>query len=116
MFFYTSVSNFNVRPLIYDQNSSRFPPKTPVLTIVKELMIEQWNPLPTYDLYWQACAPTYCTYRQTVHTKTFVEIVVTIVSMLGGLIVILRMITPRIVNFLFYLFRPRVRRQQQGNY
>ena len=79
-------------------------------------MIEQWNPVSSYDLYWQACAPIYCTYSQIVRAKTFLEMVVTMVSMTGGLIVVLRMITPHLVNIIINLFQPTVNRQEQGNY
>jgi hypothetical protein len=78
-------------------------------------MVEQWNPSSLYVHYWQECAPTYCTYSETVHTLDFSGIMVTIISMVGGLIAVLRVITPRVINFLCNLFKPTVRMQQQGN-
>ena len=79
-------------------------------------MVEQWNPVSSYDLYWQECAPIYCTYFKIVRAKNFVGVVVTMISMVGGLIAALRLITPPIINFLSNLFKPTVKRPEQGNY
>ncbi|CAF4737194.1 unnamed protein product, partial [Rotaria sp. Silwood2] len=45
----TQPSWFDVRPLVYDPMLSRFPPKTSIKMIVKNIMIEQWNPSYSYS-------------------------------------------------------------------
>ena len=111
--FFREESNMDVRPLISDREPSRFPPKTSISTIVKEVMVDQWNPSWSYDLYWHACAPTYCTYSQIVRTNNFIGVVATIVSMVGGLIVALRIIVSNIINLIFNLFTLSVKKQQK---
>ena len=86
-----------------------------MLAILKNLMIEQWNFETSYGRYWQACAPTYCTYFDAVYKNSFVGVVITLVSMMGGLIAALRLITPRLVNIAYRLSRRNTREQHQGS-
>ncbi|CAF0927784.1 unnamed protein product [Adineta steineri] len=104
-----------IPPLIYDQASSRFPPKTTISTIVQAVMVDQWNFVYSYDLYWKACAPAYCTYSDSIHTNNFVGILIIMISMIGGLMAALRLIIPPAVNFVYGLFTPKARKENQGN-
>ena len=104
---------FDVRPLVYDANFSRFPPKTSISMIVKNMMIEQWNSSYSYNLYYESCAPSYCTYSHSIRTKTLGGVLVTLLSLSGGLISALYLTTPLVVKFLFYLFRLIFKRQQE---
>jgi hypothetical protein len=107
------ASWFDVRPLVYDRNLSRFPPKTSILMIVKHMMIEQWNSNFSYNLYYESCAPSYCTYSDTIRTKGAGEILVSLMSISGGLSSSLYLITPQLVKFVFYLFRLIFKRQRE---
>ncbi len=111
---------FNPRPLIYDPTLSRFPPNTSIKMILQNMMIERWNISTSYNSFYESCAPSYCTYSQTIHTKTVIGVIVTLISMIGGLVVSLRLITPQFMKFSIYLWtiiskRQRQQQQQQGN-
>ncbi|CAF1056529.1 unnamed protein product [Adineta steineri] len=101
--------------LIYDPVSSRFPPNTTISAINEELMIEKWNISYSFNIYYEKCLPSYCTYSYKAHTKNFLGILVTMISMIGGLTVVLRLITPQLVKSVYYMLGPTVRRQEQGN-
>ncbi|CAF1449251.1 unnamed protein product, partial [Adineta steineri] len=100
-------SNLYAHPLIYNQTSTRFPPNTSVSSIVEEMMIEQWNTSLSFSDYYEACAPTYCTYTQIKHTETFSELLVTLISTVGGLVMALRLITFQLVKIIFGLFQKK---------
>ncbi|CAF1446796.1 unnamed protein product [Adineta steineri] len=103
----------SVPPLTYDQASSHFPPKTTLSMIFEDLMVDQWNFVHSYELYWEACAPTSCSYTVTANKNNFVGIILIMISMIGGLSAALRLITPILINFFYGLFAPKTRRQQQ---
>ncbi|CAF1440027.1 unnamed protein product [Adineta steineri] len=103
---------FDVRPLVYDPIRSRFPPNTPILTIVEEIMIEQWNLSFSYDHFYKSCAPNYCTYTKRIRRK-FVEIMIKLLSMIGGLTLCLHLLTPKLISFIFYLLTKICNQQQQ---
>ncbi|CAF4116566.1 unnamed protein product, partial [Adineta steineri] len=106
-------SNLYAHALIYNQTSTRFPPNTSVSSIVEEMMIEQWNTSLSFSDYYEACAPTYCTYTQIKHTETFSELLVTLISTVGGLVMALRLITFQLVKIIFGLFQKKPKKQQQ---
>ncbi|CAF1652155.1 unnamed protein product [Adineta ricciae] len=99
----TGLPYLDVKPLVDDPTSSRFPPNTSLTIIIKELMIEDWNPVFSFEKYYEECAPNKCTYSQIVHTNSFVGIIMTLLSSIGGLIVALRLITPLLVKLIFIL-------------
>ena len=112
----TDLTWFRSRPLVYDQESSRFPPNTTLSVIARAIMIEQWNSSVSFDLYYEGCAPIYCTYSYTTHAFNLIEILIKSVSIFGGLTIVLRLITPSLVELVFKLLRKKVKRQQRGNY
>ncbi|CAF1633602.1 unnamed protein product, partial [Adineta steineri] len=83
-------------PLINDPTRSRFPPNTSVSTIVEEMMMEQWNVFLSYKDFYESCAPIYCTYSEKIRKKTIAGIIITMMSVIGGLVVSLRLITPNV--------------------
>ncbi|CAF2593126.1 unnamed protein product [Rotaria sp. Silwood2] len=109
----TQSSWFDVRPLVYDPILSGFPPNTSIRMIVKNIMIEQWNPSYSYSRFYESCAPSYCTHSQRTHTKTIIGMMITMLSMIGGLTVSLHLITPYLVKFLFSLFKLYNKREQK---
>ncbi|CAF1176295.1 unnamed protein product [Adineta steineri] len=104
---------FDPSPLIYDSRLSRFPPNTSINTIVKNIMVEEWNPSTSYNNFYESCAPNYCTYSQTIPTNSVVGVIIKLVSMIGGLIVSLHLITPLLVKFIIYLLSMINKRQQE---
>jgi hypothetical protein len=107
---------FHINPLVDDSSTSRFTPNTSLLVIVQEMMIEQWNPSSSFDHYYQVCAPIYCTHSHTARTITFTGTVIKLVSIIGGLTLVLRLITPQLCKFVFKILRPKTKEQRQGNY
>ncbi len=109
---------FDPRRLVYNSTLSGFPPKTLISTIVKNLMIEQWNSSLWYDRFYNSCAPSHCIYSERIRTKTLVDVMIALVSLIGGLILSQRLITPGLVKLFFYLFtktNKREEEQQEGN-
>lgn len=85
--------------LIYNATSTRFERNTSMSTIIRDLMIEQWNPSYSYESFFQLCSPNYCIYQQTIHKNNAIGIIVVLISMIGGLIVSMRLIAPYLVIF-----------------
>jgi hypothetical protein len=112
----TEITLFSIHPLVDNQASSRFSPSTPLSIIVKQMMIEQWNASSSFDLYYEACKPTYCVYSYTTRTVSFIELVLKLVSTIGGLTVALRLITPPLVEIGFSALSFKTRRRSQSNY
>jgi hypothetical protein len=104
---------FDVRPLLDDPLQSHFSPNTSIETIVQEMMIDQWNQSFSYDYFYEVCAPSYCTYSQVIHTKTVIGVIVTLISLIGGLIISLRLIIPRLVKFITGLLKKIFKKQEQ---
>ncbi|CAF0746321.1 unnamed protein product [Adineta steineri] len=114
--FYSSselkLSLHDISPLINDPTRSRFPPNTLVSTIFKEMMVEQWSESSSYKNFYESCAPIHCTYSEKIRTKTIEGIMLALMSVIGGLVVSLRLITPYLVRFFYHLWEKINKRQQ----
>ncbi len=111
---------FDVHPLVHDPKLSQYPPNTSISKIVQNIMIEKWNPSILYEQFYESCAPSNCTYSQRIHINTGVGVVLTLVSMIGGLTVSLRLITPQLVKLIARLLlaitaKKQQRQQPEGN-
>ncbi|CAF1086280.1 unnamed protein product [Adineta ricciae] len=95
-----SLSSFDLRLLAYDPTRDRHPPNKSFSAIVKQLMIEQWNPVSSYEHFYESCAPLYCSYPQISRKASFIGVIIRLVSMIGGLVVSLRLLTPLLVKLL----------------
>ncbi|UJR24406.1 hypothetical protein I4U23_005783 [Adineta vaga] len=106
---------FDVRPLVYNRMLSHFPPNTTIAKIIKDMMVETWNPSFSYNHYYKACAPSYCTYSRVIRTNGIIDVFLKLMSTIGGISVSLRFITPKLIEFVDALskFKFRRRRQQQ---
>ncbi|CAF1660120.1 unnamed protein product, partial [Adineta ricciae] len=104
---------FDIQPLNYNLtlNVSRYPPNTSISMIIKELMIGQRNPLMSYKNFYDSCAPSDCTYLKRIHDKTFLEIMIMLISMIGGLTVSLRLITPYVCTTILHIVTKRNTKQ-----
>jgi hypothetical protein len=91
---------------ILDANSTRFSPNSSIGTILDNLMVETWNERIEYFEYYEQCAPEQCTYSYTSRNNPF-QIVTTLVGLLGGLSVVLKIIIPLIVRWIRNRMRPR---------
>ncbi|CAF1637182.1 unnamed protein product, partial [Adineta ricciae] len=91
--------------LVYNSTSSRFPPNTLLSLIIKELMIEEWNPTFSFEDYYQECAPSRCIYSQEVRTSSLIDIMIRVIATIGGVIVILRLATPLLIRLIINLWK-----------
>jgi len=84
-------------------NKSRFSPYATVQSIVDHLMVEDWiidiDIDVSYQKYYDRCAPLLCTYsKEKRHSLVFV--LTELISLLGSLIFVLRLMIPIIVRFI----------------
>ena len=107
---------FRVKPLTYERNSSRFLPNTTLSIIIRDMLIEKWNNSSSFDKYYNQCAPIFCTYSDIKRIYHRNEIAIKVMSIIGGLTMILRLITQIFMNIIFKLSTPRMTRQEQGRY
>jgi hypothetical protein len=103
------------RPLIYDSESSRFPADTPIETILQHLMVDQWNSQVSYKNYYDACSPTQCTYSYIKKHKSIIELLVTCISMIGGLTAAARLIAWNLTRLLYGLCNKSTRQRESGS-
>ncbi|CAF1215744.1 unnamed protein product [Adineta ricciae] len=106
-------SRFSVSPLIYHSETSRFPPNTSISRIIDEIMVEQWNPLSSYEQFYRSCSPKSCSYLEKVRAKNVVEVIITFISTISGLRFILRIIIPQMIRLIYYLIDKFKRRREQ---
>ncbi|UJR34132.1 hypothetical protein I4U23_021539 [Adineta vaga] len=107
---------FDFGPLIYDATTTRFSLHTNVSIMFKEIMIEQWNPSISYQSFYESCAPTYCIYSRRMRTENFFGVIITLISMIGGIILVLQIVTPYLVKLILELltiFKKNKRQKQR---
>ena len=80
--------------------------------LVDQLMVENWTPSLTFESYYSECMPTKCAY--TVETKnTIIYIATVVIGLIDGLTTALKLILPRLVNFIAFCVRKwRARRHR----
>ncbi|CAF3599747.1 unnamed protein product [Rotaria sp. Silwood1] len=71
---------------------SRFSPNTSISTIISELLVEQLETIISYENYFSSCAPTMCRYEY-VKRNDILYVITSVLSLYGGLTIILRCIT-----------------------
>ncbi|CAF2710434.1 unnamed protein product [Rotaria sp. Silwood2] len=79
-----------------------------VQSLVDVIMVDQWDINVTYESYYRACAPLYCTYSLNMRFDK-VYVFTTIISLTGGLTVTLKLVIPHTVKFGRYIFMCRRR-------
>ena len=65
--------------------------------------------------YYQICAPSYCIYSEIKQAKTFIQLMVTLISLISGLIIVLKLITPVFVKIVLRLLQPKITKPERGN-
>jgi hypothetical protein len=79
-------------------NSSQFQPNNSVEVILQKEMVDKWQHEKNYSGYYHTCAPIECSYRVT-RNNDFISVLTSIIGMYGGLSVVLRFISPKLVQF-----------------
>jgi hypothetical protein len=80
-------------PVMNSSVPSRFALNDTLRTIFNELMIEEWTIKGNFDNYYGTCEPATCTYTYAQRLDV-VYVVTTIVGLFGGLVVVLRLLSP----------------------
>ena len=104
---------FNAKPLIYNSTTTNLYRNTSISTIMQNLMIEQWNPSYSYENFYQLCSPNYCMFRTRVRTNSLIQIIVLFISMIGGLMISIRLIAPYLVIFIMKLMSIFHRKEEE---
>ena len=106
---------FNAKPLIYNSTTTNLYRNTSISTIMQNLMIEQWNPSYSYENFYQLCSPNYCMFRTRVRTNSLIQIIVLFISMIGGLMISIRLIAPYLVIFIMKVMSIFRRKDEEEN-
>ena len=113
-FYYSQTNvtfNLSIHPLVYDPSVSRFPEKTSISKIASGVFLERWNISLSFDEYYRKCSPSACKYTTTGRTNGFFQVLLTLVSMIGGLSIALLIITPMLVKFVLNVFKPKRKKE-----
>jgi hypothetical protein len=85
---------------------SQYSSNATIKKLLDTLMIEEWNLTQMYDQYYNECQPIQCNY--SVETSNdIIYIVTTVIGIVGGLITVLKLVVPRLVNLMVYCIRKR---------
>ncbi|CAF4839306.1 unnamed protein product, partial [Rotaria sp. Silwood2] len=68
-------------------------------SIVDQLMVEEWINTTSHKAYYDRCQPITCTYSY-VHKNTWLVVFITIIGVIGGLQIVLRIILPLLINWI----------------
>jgi hypothetical protein len=83
--------------------SFAFSPTEKLDTLAGKLLVDKWKLEPDFAGYYRICAPNLCAY--TVKRKMdIVYVVTTVIGLLGGLTVIMRLLVPVTVRFIHSIF------------
>jgi hypothetical protein len=89
--------------------SSEYSVNSTIQELLDELMIEEWNLSITYNNYYNVCQPIVCTY--TSETKNGIVYIITVLlGLVGGLIIVLEFVVPRLMKFIRWIIRKCRRR------
>ena len=97
--------------VVLDKNiPSRYALNATTNEIIRTFAVEDWNPNITYDSYYTNCNPINCYYTITkkFHIAT---IVTTVIGLVGGVSVVLKILVPFLINFI----RSKRREAQEEN-
>ncbi|CAF1509726.1 unnamed protein product [Adineta ricciae] len=105
---------FEPRFLIYNSTIDRFYPNTLIKDVLDEIMVENWNSSISYKNLYENCAPTHCTYAKRIRTKNFFEAITLLISMIGSVIIGVRLGASVSVKLVFHLWKRICKKQTEG--
>lgn len=83
---------------VLDQSiKSFYTPTSTIQQLIDRLMIEQWNSSIMFDKYYNECKPVQCTYSYQTRNDA-IYIITTLVSLVGGLVTVLKITIPKFVS------------------
>ncbi|CAF3172751.1 unnamed protein product [Rotaria sp. Silwood2] len=89
-------------------SSAQFHPTTTIGIIFDNMMLESWQNATNFDGYFQACAPKVCSYSYR-QRFVFIYMITILISIYGGLSVVLRVASPLFVKFILRGYCQRFR-------
>ncbi|CAF3914711.1 unnamed protein product [Rotaria sp. Silwood1] len=101
-----TVLPLNISPL-NNTIPSRFSKNTSIGTLLDEFFIEEWTSGFSYEKYFAACAPTYCTFAYVTHNN-ILYVTTSILGLYGGLTIGLRFIIWNVIR-LYRFMKKRIR-------
>ena len=106
-------SSFDPRPLVHDGASERFLPNGSLAILISQVMVEHWNSSSSHKQFYRECAPSYCTYVEKIHTKTFFAVIITLIYSIGGVSVSWRLLTPHLIKLVLHFFTKSERKPRR---
>ena len=83
---------------------SQYHVNSTIQDLINDLMVEQWNISEDHNNYYAECQPARCTYTYSARNDA-IYIIVTLIGLLGGLITVLKIIVPLLVQSIRKRFR-----------
>ena len=98
---------FDVTRLLLNSSSpSQFPINATVQHLLEGLFVEKWSTSVSHEQYYQACAPSSCSYS-SLRSPTGVEIATDLLGLYGGLTIIIeRLVVPLLIGLFWRCVRP----------
>ena len=106
---YNATTNFTDASIPLSVNSSQYLPNTTVANLVDQLFIETWSTTINYTAYFHLCSPTSCSYTY-VQQVSLLYAVTTVLGLFGGLSLILKWISPAIIQVVLKVCEHRKKR------
>lgn len=106
---YTTRFNSANHPPPLSATMNRSSINTTIAELINDLFVEKWSTTISYSSYYQQCSPFSCSYTY-IQRFNSLYIVTLLLSLKGGLMIVLKWICPKIVRILFKVFRHRQNR------
>ena len=106
---YNAPDHLTSTPLPLSTNSSRYLPNTTIADLVHNLFIETWSTTINYTAYFHLCSPASCSYTY-VQQVSLLQTLTTVLELFGGLNLILKWISPMIIQVFLKVYQHRKKR------
>ena len=93
---------------------TKFSLNSTIASIIDTQMIDRWNNTVDFSVYYEACAPTHCTYSFVGHDN-FLYVITLLIGLIGGLNMALRIIAPLLIKIGHYLIQRFSKKTNQPN-
>jgi len=88
-------------PLLNQTVPSQYNTSTLMLTIIENIMIEEWSKEVSYSKFFDQCHPSYCIYSVN-ERPSAIFIITTVIGIFSGLNVVLKLLTPLILRGIYW--------------
>lgn len=109
----TALLNVTTANVINPNELVSFMTNSTVEEIMNEVFIDQWNFSASHHAFYDQCQPSSCIYT-LIQRNSLIIIFTTVLSLLGGLMKILKLAVPHFIQGIFFLYtrccRPRAER------